>query len=321
MIITVAFSFVVYTEVSRSAKKALLTQKHRIEIDIYDFSVENPMPRRIKYYDIETLDEIKKQTLSLLIAINLFILLASGAFSYFLANQTLKPIEIMVKKQKGFISNSAHELKTPLTVMKSEIEVTLRDKNPTLGVYKDSLKSILEEVDKLHVLTDSLLKQSKLNHNTTITLSKINIASVLNKTLKNLERIANTKNISIKKKLTDKAYIFGDTTTLGEALSNIIENAIKYSYTDSNIEVYLTKTKNTALITIKDFGRGIYKEDLPFIFDPFYRGDKSRTKSSTNGYGLGLSIAKEIIEKHKGIIEVESKESKYTLFKISLPLL
>lgn len=320
MAITLTFSSFVYANVVRVTSRALDTQQRRIEIQFRQFigplSINQPMPRPTSP---ETLKEIREKTLLSLIGINLVIFAASAAVGFYLAGRTLKPIEEMVNKQKRFISDAAHELKTPLTAMKTDLEVTLRDKKLSVSEAKDSLKSTIEEVDKLNGFTNRLLDQGKYQNAEYKKLEKLDLKALIEASIKNLKPLADTNKQTIYSDL-KSVNVMGDEVSLKQLFTNLIENALKYGGKNKNIYIKALDQATCAVVEVRDEGVGIAEKDIPQIFEPFFRAEKSRTKSNVNGYGLGLAISKEIAENHNGTIEVSSKVGKGTTFTVKLPL-
>ncbi len=207
-----------------------------------------------------------------------------------------KQIELTFKKLKNFNSNVSHELKTPLAIMKSEIEVALMNENKECDKL---LKNILEEINYINDITEKLLfltKNYQQNNFEKVDLEEL-IFELYEKYSNKIEFTFDFGE--------DDYEITGDKTLLKIALGNIIENSIKYGA--DKINITLKKNKNKIILTIKDNGIGIPKEKLPFIFDEFYRVDESHNKS-IKGFGLGLSIVKNILNLHKAKINVKSEK-------------
>lgn len=305
--------------VGRTTRRALEGQRGRMERTLSEPPISPRTSRGPFLPDSETLLEIREQTLIDLVLINVFILVVSGVAGYLLAGLTLKPIEVMVRKQKRFVSDAAHEMRTPLTAMKTDLEVTLRDKDLTPETSKKALRNTVEEVDKLHQLTDKLLTQSKYQNNQNLKLEALELNQIIENVKHKLSPLARKKDEKFKLDL-DKVKVFGNEEELKELFTNLIENAIKYSKHSGEVAVSLRKIDQSAVVTIEDHGQGIEKDDIPYIFEPFYRTDKSRTKSDQHGYGLGLAIAKEIVERHRGKIIVESEKDAGTKITVTLPL-
>jgi two-component system sensor histidine kinase CiaH len=248
--------------------------------------------------------------------INLMILVLAGAAGYFLAGLTLRPIEEMVDDQNRFITDASHELRTPITVLKAEIEVGIRDKNLNLQKAKKILDSNLEEVNNLQMLSDNLIKLAQSKNGNGSIFENISLRYISEEATAKVKKIAAGKNIKINNNIKD-LYIIGDRQSLIELFAILLENAIKYSPSKTSVSMSAKKVKETIEVKIVDHGVGIAKEDLENIFERFYRAEKSRTES---GYGLGLSIAKQIVSMHNGEITVESEQKKGSTFKIIFPI-
>ncbi len=324
MTITLSLSVLVYGGVSNATEKALDAQRERLERRLNQTpggrfwmqKQNHPMP----LIDKSTLDDVLQDTIRLLFLINLGILIITGGLGYILAGITLKPIDEMIKGQKRFISDAAHEIKTPLTVMKTNLEVTLRDKKLRIDNAKTALSTTISEIDKLNLFINDLLKKSRYqNGKNDLTYEKFRLDTLIQEILKDLSPIAKEKNISLKTDLKN-IEINADKNMISEMVSNLIENAIKYSNNKGEVKIDLAKSTRTAKLRIQDNGIGIPKEDISHIFEPFYRADKSRSKTSREGFGLGLSIVKDIVDKHHGTIKIESDVGKGTMVKIQIPL-
>lgn len=255
-----------------------------------------------------------------LLIINGGILFLAGAAGYFLAGKTLRPIEVMVDEQKRFVADASHELRTPLTSLKTQVEVALRDKKLKLKDAKELLRSNLDEVNKMKYFSDSLLELSRYESDgKDIDMEEVDLREAVELAIERNLPQARNKKIEINDELTD-ATIKGNPQSLVELLSILINNAVKYSPENKKIEVNLKKRKGKVIIEVTDEGSGITAKDIPYIFDRFYRADTSRNKSKTDGFGLGLSIAKSIVDIHNGDIKVESEVGKGSKFKILLPV-
>lgn len=329
MFVSLMFSLVIYTGVNQELTHIEELQQRRRERDVrileqmrreredMGFPVPSEIPEEVPVSDL--VSQARWRIITILGAINLGIFSISALAGYFLAGRTLKPIKQMVDEQKRFIADASHELRTPLTSLKSEIEVGLRDKKITLKEAKLVLESNLEEVNNLQLLSDNLIRLTKYQGNNHETFEKISLKVVLEEAIKKVEKLAKLKEIKFEKNIIDYK-IEGETISLTELFVILLDNAIKYSPENTKVILSSKKTNGHILIQIKDQGYGIPKEDLPYIFDRFYRAEKSRTKTRAQGYGLGLSIANQIIEKHSGTISVKSETYKGTNFSINLPI-
>jgi two-component system, OmpR family, sensor histidine kinase CiaH len=253
-----------------------------------------------------------------LIVLNLSTLALGTIASYILARRTLRPIEEAMEAQIRFTADASHELRTPLAAMQTEIEVGLR--NPKLNTSDATilLKSALEEVGKLQHLSEGLLRLARGDG--AITLNEaVELREIVTDAVSQLKTAASMKEITIHTQL-KTAPVMGDSQALKEVIVILLDNAIKYSGEKTTIKVTLSHDAKQAMLTVQDKGVGIADADLPYIFERFYRGDVSRTKSGTNGYGLGLSIAKKIVTAHKGTMSATSTVGKGSQFSVYLPL-
>jgi two-component system sensor histidine kinase CiaH len=264
-------------------------------------------------------EEARRRILINIFFINGIILVATGAGAYFLAGETLKPIEAMVERQKRFVSDASHELRTPLTSLKTEIEVSLKDKKINMTAAKKLLKSNLEEVDKMQKLSNYLLSLNRYQDGyNKKALLKINLGRVVEKSLKKFGTLARDKEIKIISDVKNVS-IQANEVSIYELVNILVDNAIKYSPKGSKIKVSVFDQKRHAHLEVRDWGAGIKKSELPYIFNRFYRADSSRNKQKTDGFGLGLAIAKEIVTSNRGSIKAQSTVGKGTTFTVSFP--
>ena len=319
MAVTVSFSAAAYRSTTRQMERALEMQERRVKNRF--FNIPNPpFPPNEPIIDKETVKQIEKEILTRLLLINVLILIGAGIPGYWLAGKTLKPIEEMVEKQKKFTADAAHELKTPLTAMKTDLEVNLRDKNLDLKKAKTVLESTINDIDSLTLLTNSLILQSKYQNYKNGKKDPINLKESAQNVIAKLEPTTKEKKIKINLDA-DEIKIQGDENFVRELLTILVDNAIKFGKKEGKIEISIKAKNNCAQISVKDNGIGIDEKDIPYIFDRFYKADTSRSKNEAPGFGLGLSIAKEIVEAHKGRIFVKSKKDTGTEFLIKLPLI
>lgn len=267
--------------------------------------------------DTDAIREARERFILIIGFINLSILIIAGTAGYFLAGRTLKPIKEMMDEQRRFVSDSSHELRTPLTSLRTEIEVALRNKKPKTENLKKILRSNLEEVIGLQTLSDNLLELAQngklLNKNA---MERVSIRTIVQNALKRVGPSARSKQIKLPSHIPSGNVVYGVPDRLTEVFVILLDNSIKYSKKKGKVEIIFKQTGGKVEISVTDYGMGISEIDLPHIFDRFYRGDKSRTE---NGYGLGLSIAKKIIEAHGGKIMVQSIPGKQTEFIVTLP--
>ena len=216
--------------------------------------------------------------------------------------------------QKNFASGAAHELKTPLTIMKSSLQILNLDENISIEDYKENSDLMYKNTERLINLVDDLMNftiKSEIE-----TIDKIDLPLLIDDILDELDNEVIKRDLNITKSL-DSILFKGNYNLIYRAIFNIISNAVKYNILNGNIDINISLSLDNIDIIISDTGVGISKEDLPHIFDMFFRGEKSRSRQY-GGSGLGLSISKNIIEFHNGKIEVDSNSLGST-FKIILP--
>ena len=236
------------------------------------------------------------KTISLLISFIIYLITLMVGYKFI--DTIVKQIEISFKKLKNFNSNVSHELKTPLAIMKTEIEVALMNEEKNCDKI---LHSLLQEINYLNDITEKLLFLTK-NDLKNCKLTQIDLEEII---LELFEKYSQKIHISLHIDENEEYLIKGDKTLLKMALSNLIENSIKYKAL--KIDIFLKKTKNKIILSVKDNGIGIPKDKLPFIFDEFYRVDESHNKN-IKGFGLGLSIVKNILKAHNAKIKVQSEK-------------
>ena len=315
MFLSIVFSVAIYqissNEINRGLGRGIRSFG---ELPQQSFSGLLPNQNIQKIIDLQ-LQESQAKLKTKLIYLNILILIIFSLGSYFLAKKTLKPVEEMVESQNRFTADASHELKTPLAVMQAEIEVGLRDNKFNFENAKKLLESNLEEITKLELLSNTLLNLARYQEQVKLDFSEISLEEIIVEAFEKVENKAKNKQIVFKNKL-ENILINGNRQSLVELFVILIDNAIKYSPKKSEIKINITQEKNKAMISIKDHGSGIKASDLPYIFNRFYRADQSRNKEKADGYGLGLSIAKEIVDLHNGEIKVASNIGKGSEFSV-----
>lgn len=264
------------------------------------------------------LKEGQERILLRLFYVNLFILFAGGVLSYVLARKTLQPIERSHEAQSRFAADASHELRTPLTAMQTEIEVALRDPKLSASDARDLLQSNLEELAKLTKLSDGLLRLTRLDSES-LPKSSVKVSSILKAAEQQVQAHINAKTQKVTIESAKSLVVFGDKASLVELVAILLENASKYSPAKSEITITTSREGQYTLIAVHDNGVGISQKDIAHVFDRFYRADTARTKVDTDGYGLGLSIAKTITDLHRGFISVSSTEGKGSTFTVKIP--
>lgn len=234
-------------------------------------------------------------------------------------NDMMERLENSFKHIRQFSGDASHELRTPLTVLKGQSELVL-SKVRTPKEYQDVLSSNLEEINYMTRVIDDLSALAKSDElKIKMDLKPVDLGSIIEEVCRHAEIIASEKNIEIIISYLEPVKIPADAVRIRQMVWNLMHNAIKYTMSGGRVKISLQDKEVWALLTVEDTGIGIPEDDLPLIFNRFYRVDKARSREE-GGSGLGLSICKYIVEAHKGEIEVESKVGQGTKFKIRLPL-
>jgi len=234
-------------------------------------------------------------------------------------NQMIDRLEGSVKKIRQFSGDVSHELRTPLTIIRGEIEVILR-KERTKKEYRQILESILEETQQMENIIDDLLLLSKVRSaNKQMLTEKFSLNELLIKVTENFNSAAKAKDINLEPVNINAITFNGKQTLIERMITNVIDNAIRYTHSGGSIRISLTKNDAFAELTVTDTGVGIPDDSLPLIFDRFYVVDSSRSKEN-GGTGLGLAIVKWIAENHKVEIQVHSQANIGTTFTFLFPL-
>ena len=234
-------------------------------------------------------------------------------------NSLLKRLEASFEKISQFSSDASHELKTPLTIIRGEIEIALR-KERSIDEYKDALNSSLSEIIIIEQTINDLLFLAKNEKDFIIDKQeRFYFDEIIDESINETKSFAKLNQIEIKFLVEDTIEFDGYSNLLKIAIKNILKNAIQFSHRNSQVIVKSYKKNGFFNISVQDFGIGIEKNEQIKIFEKFYRTDKSRNKNS-GGTGLGMSILKKIVDIHGGIINIESKEDFGTTITISFPI-
>lgn len=263
-------------------------------------------------------DEGRASLLAELIIINILMLGIGALISYLLAERTLKPIEENMEAQTQFVSDASHELRTPLTAIKTSNEVALRNKKLTLHEARELLDENVQDVTRLQELTDSMLGLLK-DDDKALLKHDVDLQSAVSDAMNAVVPQALAKRITIEDSVAH-IVVQGNPQSITQLATILLDNAVKYSPAKSTITVGSTHGGRVATLVVRDQGIGMDEETISQIFTRFYRADKARTQQGTKGYGLGLAIAKKIVDAHGGKIHVESISGQGTTFRVELPL-
>ena len=267
--------------------------------------------------ELQVIQRAKNQLLAVLLTVDGLVIVLAAGMSYYLAGKTLRPIEAGVEKQKKFTADAAHELRTPLAVMKTGAETLLMD-GAREKEYEKFARDSLEEINSLVALTNDLLFLARGDSFKKNEFEKIDIGLIAKKQVELMRKYAKSKQIDLKDDVDGHFHIQGSKSDVKRLLANLIKNAIDYNKPDGKAIVFAGAEKNQVVLKITDNGAGIAQKDLSSVFDRFYKVDAARAKTS-GGAGLGLAIAKEIVNNHKGKMEIKSELGKGTEITILFP--
>lgn len=288
VVILIVGAFLIYFVVGISLKPLKLLKNHISSID------ESDLSKRVEdFSDIKELDSISRSF-----------------------NQMLERIETAFEREKEFSAAAAHELKTPLSVIRTNIDVLNLSQSPTKAEYSSTLSIVKSLSDKMAVFVDDLFALFAMGDYETEEV--FSASKLIDEVVNEQERFANEKGIKVTYESID-CSIKGNYEMLKHAVSNLIQNAIKYNTENGEVRIDTKNTNNELTITVSDTGIGISPDAQAHIFEPFYRENKQRTKK-VGGAGLGLAIVKSIVEQHNGTVKYHPNEQKGSVFIITLPL-
>lgn len=273
-----------------------------------------PRQQVARYLLKADLDAVKRALMLQLVGINLVVVGVVGVCGYLLAGFTLEPIEAMYKQQQQFISDAAHELKTPLTAMRTSLEVGLLEPELT-SPARLTLSENISEVDRVARLASHLLDLTQLQSGE-LTLTPVEVGAVVATALKQVKPLASKKRIKLIAPDLAEVWAKADEGRLIQVLVILLDNSIKYSQARSSVEVSVSQSRTKLNIKVIDTGIGMRPEELERATDRLYRGDKAR---HTEGFGLGLSIASSIVTKMRGQLHLSSTLGKGTTAAVILP--
>ncbi len=235
-------------------------------------------------------------------------------------NRMAEKIEHFDKSRSQFVSNASHELKTPLTTMKILLESLIYQPDMPAEMREEFMQDINHEIDRLNSVVSDLLTLTRADsHETALHVAREDLSELVTSAVHALTPVAEKRRQVLLTDIAPRVQAEVDKSKIGQVITNLVDNALKYTPEQGEIAVSLTVEGKEAVLTVKDNGEGIPEEDLPHIFDRFYRVDKARSRA-TGGTGLGLSIVRQIITMHQGDITVTSVPGEGSVFTVHLPL-
>ena len=246
------------------------------------------------------------------------IIVVTLVLSYIITRIALLPTRNALESQKQFIGNVAHELRTPLSVIKTNTEVALMSAELEKDM-KATFESTVEELDRISEIINNLLSLSASIRPERIEFKDIDLGEVVRGVIEKLQSLTDSKRLEVTARMSERRVVWGNAIALEQVVMNILKNAITHTPRGGRILVTVEPVHPDHMeLTIQDFGAGIARKDLFRIFEPYYRGDPSRRRGS-GGSGLGLTIVSELVKLHNGKITVRSAEQRGTIVTIQLP--
>ena len=252
------------------------------------------------------------------LSIGAVIVTVTAILGYVMARLTLAPTRTALIAQKRFVSNIAHEIRTPLSILKTNSEIALLEQSLDIRVQK-LFHSNIEEVDRISYTINNLLSMGSFLQSEKINFVDVDLGKTIDNVLAVLTPLARHKHISLTEKKSEYRTVVGNAAAIDQIVANIIKNAIAYTAPGGKIAITVEPNYRGSMdFIVEDTGVGISQKDLDSIFEPFYRTDYSRNRSF-GGTGLGLAIVNELVRLHHGKVSVQSILGKGTTVQVSLP--
>lgn len=239
---------------------------------------------------------------------------------FFLAGRALRPIGAAMDRQRAFVADASHELRTPLSLIRANAELLQRHPEEPVRANMPALNDIIRETDGLSTLVSQMLTLAKADAETTpFVFTEVALHHLVEDVGKQVRMLTDKKGLQLDVRVDGPARVRGDEVRLRELLLILLDNAIKFTDAAGTVELTLEVDGGKAVLRVRDSGSGIPPEALPHVFDRFYRADKARSQAE-GGAGLGLAIAKWIVESHRGSMGVDSHPGTGTTFTVELPI-
>ena len=311
------------TEARSYAKEALSSGKDEGFVGEFRYSVENDGPgMRITFLDCGRVLESFRDFLRYSILMSLAGLAVMFGVITFFAGRIVRPVAESYEKQKRFITDAGHEIKTPLAIIKANIDLMdmeLDKKRVDKAELKENLGDINSQVDRLTDLTNDLVYLSRMEEGDSLVMTEVPLSDIVSETAASFGPLAEEQGKTIEAKIESMISVQGSTKELEKLLSIVLENAVKYS-SDPKIGVSLKKEGKNAVLEIRNQTDGeLTNEMLSHVFERFYRTDSSRN-SATGGHGIGLSMASAIVKAHGGKISAHTSTGHDFIVTATLPL-
>lgn len=276
---------------------------------------------RIVFLDVTARQGILTTLIYTFLIVGAVMLVVIFFISRFFANRSIAPVQEAFDKQKQFIADASHELKTPLAIIQTNADVMLASKEETIASQMKWLQYIKSETERMSKLTSDLLYLTRMEDaaGDTVIAASFPASDAAENVILTMEAIIFEKRISLDYEIEPNVVVRGNAEQFKQVVMILLDNAVKYTNPQGSIRIKLQKQHQDMVLSIANTGEGIAPEHWDRIFDRFYRTDPSRARAH-GGYGLGLAIAKAIVEQHKGKISAKSVRNEWTTFYVHVPL-
>ncbi|BAH46193.1 two-component sensor histidine kinase [Brevibacillus brevis NBRC 100599] len=274
--------------------------------------------------DVSRMEQLLHEMRWVFFLIGILLLALAALIGYWFSGRAMIPINQSYKRQKDFTTDASHELRTPLSVILSSAEI-LKEKKESLPAFHQSvLLSMVDEIHRMRRLIDDLLTlaRSDVEANQKLSFQPIALQRLIGEVADRMQIKAGAKEVTvINRAELDSVFLMGHSDSIRQLFYILLDNAVKYSEQGGKVEIEaLLEGTNRVVCSVHDYGNGIPEEDLPYVFERFYRADKARSRN-VEGTGLGLAIANQIVKMHKGQISVKSSKEQGTRFIVVLPVI
>jgi len=290
----------------------------RVVLSVISITMEQGITNNIIFMDVTDFNNTLSSLLYTLLIMGLVIFPMVVGISYYFANRAVKPIAEAWDKQKQFIADASHELKTPITIIKSNLSIVMSNPSEMVDAQMEWLDYVQAGADRMSKLTNDLLSLANADSpDLQIHKNKFDISAVIINLIHEMTAKANEKSTKITTSVQPNITLYSDQEKILQIATILFDNAIKHSEPNGSVEISLTQTSQNIRLEVSNSGKGIKKSEIHSIFDRFYQTEPSRN-SKNEGFGLGLSIAKALTEKMNGSLSVASRENECTVFTFVL---
>ncbi|QRG68059.1 sensor histidine kinase [Brevibacillus choshinensis] len=274
--------------------------------------------------DVSRMEQLLHQMRWALIVTGILLLGVAALVGYWFSGRAMIPINQSYKRQKDFTTDASHEFRTPLSVILSSAEILQEKKEALPPFHQTVLQSMVDEIHRMRRLADDLLTlaRSDVETNQKRSFQRVELHDLIREVAERMQIKASAKKVSVVNRVAlEGAYLLGDGDSIRQLFYILLDNAVKYSEEGNEVVVdAVLEGPNRVACSVRDYGNGIPEEDLPYVFERFYRADKARSRD-VEGTGLGLAIAAQIVKMHKGQISVSSTKERGTVFTVAFPII